>query len=64
MGSKQREGCVYWQSGNGDKQCFRFCHYMLYTGEMRKRDGDRCYSRSTKRRKRRRDPFDVPIKQQ
>lgn len=65
MDTKQCSGCWYWRGANGDKsQCFKFCHYMVLTGKRRERDGDKCLSRTTQRQKRRRDPFDVPIKQQ
>lgn len=64
MNTKQCKGCAYWNSGTGDKQCLKFCHYMLLTGKRRERDGDLCLSRTEKKQPRRRDPFDVPIQQQ
>lgn len=63
MDTKQCEGCTYWKSANGESDGFKFCHYLLDTGERRKYIGDKCLSRGQKRKKRA-NPFDAPLEQQ
>ena len=48
MNLEQCKGCSYFRAlgwaGNGG---FKACHYLLYTGDMRRRDGDNCFERTT-----------------
>lgn len=64
MDRKQCEGCIYFNSGDGNKAGYRFCNHMLYTGKPRWYSGDRCYSRATIKKRRRGSPFDAPPSQQ
>lgn len=51
MNQKQCKGCAYFKDSAG-KGGFRFCHYMLYTGERRKvGENEKCLSKSKVRRK-------------
>lgn len=65
MNRKQCEGCSYFIAGNYANKAGageRFCHYMLLTGQRRKRgEDDKCLSRTTKRIKK--PTFDIPIQQ-
>lgn len=62
MDQKKCEGCSFWrsQSGYSTSKC---CHYLLDTGNMRAEKDGECLSRLTARRKRKKDPFEVPLKQ-
>lgn len=53
MNREQCRGCTYFRAlgwgGRGKNDGFRVCHYMLYTGKRRQRDGDKCLEYSKKR---------------
>jgi hypothetical protein len=59
MDNKQCEGCYYWRGlsstwGGGDKAC----HYLIETGKMKRRDGNKCLSKRKGKYKRN----DTPLK--
>lgn len=62
MNREQCRGCVHFRILTMGRS-IKACHYMLDTGDSRARDGDKCFSRETKREAKRRG-FDAPGKQQ
>ena len=62
MNREQCRRCIYYKQLSSVKISYA-CHYMLDTGDSRARDGDKCFSRETKREAKRRG-FDAPGKQQ
>ena len=66
MNREQCKGCAYFIAASGLKRARsaeRFCHYLLLTGERRKRgENDVCLSYSKTKRKAAKD-FDIPISQ-
>ena len=46
--TKQCRGCTYWRRITSNPGATYCCHHLLWTGKCRKRDGDRCLSRTTK----------------
>ena len=52
MNTEQCNGCYFWRSLHGTGATAykdKCCHYLLITGERRKRDGDKCLSRRRRR---------------
>lgn len=55
VNTEQCKGCYFWKninsSGTAYKGSEKCCHYLIITGECKKRDGDKCLSRRLMRRK-------------
>ena len=59
MNRDRCKGCSYFRAlGWAGNDGFKACHYLLYTGNMRRRDGDNCFERTTGKIHTKVRPFD------
>lgn len=62
MNREQCRRCIYYKQLCSVKISYA-CHFMLDTGHQRARDGDKCLSRVTKKKRVTRKGFDAPLPQ-